>query len=279
MKIIPGLLLAQLLCGTLSAQNFPSPGDFLGRKEEVPIRLPGSMVSSADSDEQETKKLLFRTLDEYTGKCGTVPQVYFKRLFGDGVTVSGALQPVSPEMIAEIAKRIRARVESGDITVKLSSTESGSASWGATIMGGVVSGDLSIKSGDVTSAIAGDRSRRGLDLLRKQEQLADSLLHETAHIYYSIFQHEFKGKASWMPERLTEVFSRDKFWDGTEPCMLMEGADCRRTKNVFKLSASGYSEGARPNEETARQVANGIYRCTNGAAVPRVLGLKVGSSY
>jgi hypothetical protein len=273
-----GLLLLGFSAGVLSAQDFPDTSGLKFHKEERPVEIRVRAPSSMDRDNDAAKQMVLRVLDEYTGACGPGVVTRFQKLFGNGVTVGDGLQPVSADIIKEIANRIKARLKSDDIQVQIDSSQTGSAAWSATIVGAVVGGQIAIRPLDVERAIGADQPDRNVALLRRQEQLADSLLHETAHAFYSILQHEYKGVAAYAPEKITEAFPRSAFWDRSTPCSHADEGEfgsesCRGARNIFRLSSDGYSN-ARGNEETARQIANGIYSCTEGAAVHRILGLK-----
>lgn len=274
MKRIACLLPLLAAAAAVSAQEFKLP-----EKTELPIE-PMALGRSADPAEESAKQLLSRTLDEMTGPCSAPVIHRFSTLFPKGVTVQGEteLKLVTVDILKDVAQRIRDRVASGDITLSVSPAAEGSASWSATVFQGKVGGSLEIKQDDVRLAIGEDRRPRRLSLLRRQEQLADSLLHETAHAFYSILKHEFKAKPGWAPKELTRQFTRGRsWWDGSSACDHSDEVDpssCRTMLNEFRLTGGSYNEIVWPNEETARQVANGVYSCSRGAGVGRILGLK-----
>ena len=278
MKRIAFLLPLLASAVAANAEDFKLP-----EKTELPIE-PMALGRGADPAEESAKQLLFRTLDEMTGPCAAPVIFRFNTLYAKGVMVPGGteLKPITTDILKEVAKRIRERVQSGDITLSVSPAAEGSASWSATVYQGKVGGSLEIKQDDVRLAIGEDRKPRRLSLLRRQEQLADSLLHETSHALYSILKHEFKARPSWAPKALTRQFVRGRsWWDGSSACDHSDEVDpssCRTMLNEFLLTGGSYNEAVWPNEETARQVANGVYlggeSCARGGVVGRILGLK-----
>jgi hypothetical protein len=224
----------------------------------------------------QVQPMLLRAVREYVSGCGNAAAAEtFGRVFG---TERAAAAAGVREAAVEAADKIR----DGRIRARCSRDATASASWGAVVSAGDVTGDVEVRAVDVETAVLGDSGPGGRSgmLLFKQEQLADGLVHETAHILYSIIRDERGGRPVWQPEALTATFARGAaFWDGTDLCLPDDArarAACARRLNEFGVSSHGNYAGAnRANEEAARQIAQAIYMCGHaGSVVGRVLGLR-----
>jgi len=217
----------------------PTPG---GGGDPVPVDVLKAMVLAA--------------IDELAGACKSAVKTHYTTLYRT---------QVEDAHVDAAAALLRKRVGSGEYQVKYTeNSRDGAAGWGSDDNGKMA---LDVNRGAVEGAKLGKKAGTEMShfrLVLEQHDLANSLLHEIGHMYFTVFGEQQGWRGA--DQDVVEVFPYCMMWNGTSAMAntcpsgnfssgfgkRCEGKDdqcyCR------SLPAKRY--GRSGNENTARVVAN-----------------------
>ncbi|MBI4369453.1 MAG: hypothetical protein HY547_04415 [Elusimicrobia bacterium] len=297
-NILPPILMALVFSTHVNAADPVGAGEIQIRIPTLEERL---RQGESETDASSLSLYIKRAIDEITGECSGWTVRLFGQLFANGVPMAAnsnesipdkndreededqsiedtiELVPISDEIINQAANAIVSMINDGNILGTTGPGVGASAAWGASFDGNQwAGGTMEFNPIHLERAQEEPYQRRTVELLRNQEILADSILHETAHIFYSYFKSGLGAEPAFEPARLTWAFQRRNFWDGSgledHGLQVTKGDDVYLSYNLSQ--SSRYADKNKGNEETARQVSHRIILCTQGAAVGRILGLE-----
>lgn len=202
-------------------------------------------------------------------------QAEFSQIFGSRNKPDGGSESYDATKLKEAAKILEKMIRDGRIVI--GPTERGAAgSWAPNISDGKMTGGEFLVGGWKPIKEIGRRPQ-GFSQLFKQDQYANTIIHEAVHMLYSAATL-VQGFTPQTQPAVAENFRSFQFWNGTRPQSLAAGSypydkpPCGNpTCYAWKISAHGYGKDGNATEYLARTVSQGM--CDEGgcAAYARVL--------
>jgi hypothetical protein len=272
MRPLPRILLAALV---LAGAARPSragplviPDDLRGGPS------PGPVESGPEKD------IVLAAIKEFSDYEPAVALNVFQPMFGSMTTPDGRSVAFGERQLKDAAALLARMIESGQIAVKPVSGPGAAGAWTPDVVNGALAGGT-FEVGDWRAVQAIGRDPRSFSQLFKQDQFANTVLHETAHMFYSVFTLSYGFKAQSQPF-VVEEFRSTVFWNGRRPASLCTagGSSCpyphdKRpcadiTCYYWKISNQGYGQG-NATEYAARVISQTMSEESGGEAYARVL--------
>lgn len=198
----------------------------------------------------------------------------FGLLFGSRARPDGTSEAYDDKKLKEAALKLEAMIKSGKIAIKPVSGGAAGA-WAPDITDGAMTGGT-FEVGDPRAVKDIGRASRNFSQLFKQDQYANTILHETVHMFYSVAVL-VQGFAAQSQPAVVENFRSYSFWNGSRPQSLgapypYEKPPCGNpTCYQWKISGHGYGKGGSATEYLARTISQELCDADNCAAYKRVL--------
>lgn len=199
----------------------------------------------------------------------------FALMFGTRNKPDGSAEAYDAERLKAAAAVLEGLINAGKISI--GPTDRGAAgSWAPNITDGKMTGGEFLV-GDPKSVKEPGRSSRNFSQLFKQDQYANTIIHEVVHMFYSVATL-VQGYTPQSQPAVAENFRSYSFWNGTRPQSLPQGSypfekpPCGSpTCYQWKISSHGYGKDGNATEYLARTVSQGMCDEGNCAAYARVL--------
>ena len=202
-RALPALALAALV-GALptraAAQPFKETGD---------DSVPGS---AAGSDPQ-AKAVVLAAIHEFTGPSRAIATQHFAQVFPTMPVQGGEPAAFNEGYIAAAGDLLEKMVLAGKITVTRVAGSDFSADWTPFLKGQGMTGGAMRVGGLEKAAAAGSGANSCQDLF-KQDQFANTVLHETAHMFYSVLQYAFQAQTTMTSPSMRTEFVQTNYWRG-----------------------------------------------------------------
>lgn len=198
----------------------------------------------------------------------------FALLFGSRAGAGGGSEAYDGKKLSEAARTLEAMVRSEKISIKPVSGGAAGA-WAPDISDGVMTGGT-FEVGESRPVRDIGRASRSFSQLFKQDQYANTILHETVHMFYSVAVL-VQGFTAQSQPAVVEAFRSYSFWNGTRPQSLTtpypyEKPPCGSpTCYHWRISGHGYGKGGSATEYLARTVSQEMCDADTCAAYKRVL--------
>jgi hypothetical protein len=198
----------------------------------------------------------------------------FALLFGARSKPDGTSEAYDAAKLGAAAAILEGMIKSGAIAIKPVSGGAAGA-WAPDISNGAMTGGT-FEVGDARGVKDIGRSSRSFSQLFKQDQYANTILHETVHMFYSVAVL-VQGFTPQSQPAVVESFRSYSFWNGSRPQSLgapypYEKPPCGNpTCYQWKISAHGYGKDGNATEYLARTVSQELCDADNCAAYGRVL--------
>jgi len=226
------------------------------------------------------KEMVLAAIREFTDDEPQVALKYFQPMFGTKSMPDGSSVPFDETQLRSAAAQLTRMINSGRIAVKPVAGSGAAGAWTPDITDGALSGGT-FEVGDWRSVQALGRDPRNFSQLFKQDQFANTILHETTHMFYSVITISL-GFAPQNQPSVVEDFKSTVFWNGRRPASLCTngGESCpyphdKRpctdiTCYYWKISNHGYGRG-NATEYAARVISQEMSESSGGQAYARVL--------
>ncbi len=221
--------------------------------------------------------MVLAAIAEYTDGEPEVALKTFQPLFGSARAADGTTVVFGSQQLKEAGKLLSKMIQSGKIAVK-PVTGGAAGAWTPDITGGVLTGGT-FEVGDWKTIKQIGRSSRNFSQLQKQDQFANTLLHETGHMFYSVFTLAFGFAPQSQPSVPTD-FRSYFFWNSTRPIGLCtsEGCPYPHAKGAcrgddcyaWSITNAHYGQG-NATEYAARVISQEMCDASNCTAYARVL--------
>ncbi len=270
----PLALVAILLAASASAQQKKLD---LSGLTGGPSPAGPSADSSAPGPEKE---IVLAAIREYTGAGASVALKHFGPMFGSRNKPDGSSEAFGEKNLKEAGKVLEDMIRSGQIAVKPVAGAGGAAgAWAPDITGGAMTGGT-FEVGDSRQVKAIGTNSRNYGQLFKQDQFANTILHETGHMFYSVItlmQGFTPQNQPAVPQEFRSLF----FWNGSRPPLLCtadgqcpyvhDKGPCRGMECYYwKITNHGYGQG-NATEYAARVISQEMCDSDACGAYKRVL--------
>ncbi len=198
----------------------------------------------------------------------------FAPLFGSHAKPDGSSESYDAKKLKEAGDTLEAMIKSGQIAIKPVSGGAAGA-WAPDITDGKMVGGT-FEVGDYKQVKEIGRSSRNFSQLFKQDQYANTMLHEVVHMLYSVATL-VQGFTAQSQPAVAENFRSYSFWNGTRPQSLgtpypYEKPPCGNpTCYQWKISSHGYGKDGNATEYLARTISQEMCDSDACSAYRRVL--------
>jgi len=238
---------------------------------------PDPIVAGAAGPE---KDMVLAAIKEFTDYEPSVAMNCFQPMFGSKTMPNGSSLVFDAQKVKDAAALLARMIDSGQIAVKPVSGAGAAGAWTPDVTNGALVGGT-FEVGDWRTVQSIGRDSRNFSQLFKQDQFANTLLHETTHMFYSVFTISY-GFAPQNQPPVVEDFRSTVFWNGRRPATLCAsgGSSCpyphdkrpctEITCYYWKISNHGYGQG-NATEYAARVISQEMSESSGGQAYARVL--------
>lgn len=199
----------------------------------------------------------------------------FAQIFGTKTNADGTSAAYDAAKLKEAGDFLKKSLKDGSISVKPSGRGVAGA-WAPNIVDGKMTGG-EFEVGGWKEVKDYGRSARNFSQLFKQDQYANTIIHEVVHMFYSVATL-VQGFTPQTQPAVVENFRSFSFWNGTRPQSLPQGSypydkpPCGNPSCYqWKISSHGYGKDGNATEYLARTVSQGMCDESNCAAYGRVL--------
>ncbi len=262
-RLIPAVVLLAAALGA-NAQKIDLSGLTGGPSPSGP--------SAGESSSGPEKEIVLAAIRE-VGSSGAAKD-RFAILFGSRAKPDGSSEAYDEKKLKEAAQTLEGMIKTGKIAIK-PVTGGAAGAWAPDITDGAMIGGT-FEVGDSRSVKDIGRNSRNFSQLFKQDQYANTILHETVHMFYSVAVL-VQGFAPQSQPAVAEAFRSFSFWNGSRPQSLStpypyEKPPCGSpTCYQWKISSHGYGKDGNATEFLARTVSQEMCDADNCAAYKRVL--------
>jgi len=226
--------------------------------------------------DETLKAVVLAAVREFKGaQRGTAAEFFAKSI--PKVPVQGA-EPVamSEAHVAFIGEQIEKMVEQNFIRVVAASGRESSADWRPTVDGGQLKGGV-VRISGLASARKGRTSTRDCGEVYDQDNFANSVIHEVAHMFHSVFVIALAAQEAESVPAPRPKFVQKRFWRGSplgycrndEQCRMC-GIDTINDRYRWSFKGAHASRGG-ATEWAAREIAFEMCERDACAAYGRVL--------
>lgn len=284
------VLAASARAQDLKAPKGPKPKFDRAKNETVvgvagkPIDLGGLLGGpqvagpSASAEPDPSQDVLLAAVEEIALKNRAVSAKYFVPMFGplpDGTAFT-------EQHIVAAGQTLTRMIKSGKI--KVGRAKGAAGAWAPDIDGGKMTGG-SFEVGDASEIKKIGRGARNYSQLFKQDQFANTILHEATHMFYSAFVSGM-GFTDQTKPQVPEDFGSLFFWDGRpvsslctgpsdKPCsegLIYDKPPCKKSElNCYHWKIASHGYGASGTEYAARMISQELCNADRCAAYGRVL--------
>jgi hypothetical protein len=273
----PPTLLAALLA-LLSVSAFADPPKKLDLSGLLGGPSPQMGPDTGSGSSGPEKDIVLAAIAEYTGQSLSIAMNTFQPLLGSMSMPDGKSVSFGEQQIKDAGKLLEQMITSGKIVIKPVEGHGAAGAWTPDITDKALTGGT-FEVGDWKTVKGYGRNSRSFSELQKQDQFANTILHETGHMFYSVFTIVY-GFVPQSQPAVVEQFASLYFWNGYRPIGLCKGTDecpyphkspCH-DENCYswKITNHGYGVG-NATEYAARTISQEMCNSTGGSAYSRVL--------
>jgi hypothetical protein len=267
------LLIAALLLSAASGANAQKKLDLSGLTGGP---TPGPSMDAGPAGPE--KDIVLAAIGEYTGARSAVALKHFAPMFGSRNKPDGSSEAFGEANLKEAGKLLEEMIKSGKVAIKPIQGGGAAGAWAPDISDGKMTGGT-FEVGDSRAIKEIGRGSRNYSQLFKQDQFANTILHETGHMFYSVITL-VQGFAPQNQPSVPQEFSSRSFWNGIAPPLLCKDGDkcpyvhskgpCRDMQCYYwKITNHGYGVG-NATEFAARAISQEMCdedRCSSYARV------------
>ncbi len=234
------------------------------------------------ADTSPVKDMVKAALDVLSNEGLNSTVSHYSQVFGQIPKTKGSKEtaPLTAADVKAGAKYLQDLLDHGAIKAKEGAAHAAGA-WTPDVTNDQLVGGTVEIGGDIKGAKDAGRSHQ-FQKLFAQDQIADTTLHEAAHMLYSYFRFQRDAKEASTPDKIQEDFALHVFWTGLSPAgtcspscsaFHIRKAPCHGESDIdcymYHLSDDGYGKSG--NEDAARKIANELETSTSGTAYAKVL--------
>ena len=273
----PSALLAALL-PLLSSSAFADPPKKLDLSGLLGGPSPDGPSMNNSGGSGPEKAIVLAAIAEFTDQEASVAMKTFQPMFGSITTPDGKTVAFGEQQLKDAGKLLTQMISSGKIAITPVQGHAAGA-WTPDIQDKALIGGT-FEVGDWKSVKNAGRDSHNFNELFHQDQFANTMLHETAHMFYSVFTIAYGFTPVSQPP-VVEEFRSYFFWNSHRPISLCKsdgecpyphakgpcrGDDCY----YWKITKDGYGAG-NATEFAARTISQEMCDVGGCAAYGRVL--------
>lgn len=234
-------------------------------------RIPGPSAGPA-AEEGPEKGIVLVAIRAVSGSDAAKSR--FAPIFGSRAKPDGTSEAYDDKKLKEAAQTLEDMIKSGKITIK-PVTGGAAGAWAPDITDGKMVGGT-FEVGDYKQVKAIGRNSQNFSQLFRQDQYANTVLHEVVHMFYSVATL-VQGFTAQTQPAVVEDFRSYFFWNGYSPQSLTtpypyEKPPCGNTKCYhWKISSHGYGKGGSATEYLARTISQEMCDASSCSAYKQII--------